>query len=1657
MAKRKINPLRLDPTRTTMQVLAFESAIKRRMAALRRAIRHLVVDSDAFGIRADREAERRAAKGPAQAATSATIPAGVVFNTRWRFETDDAKVDGYRKWLKDQVDHGLLAVDPKNQDRPWVASHVESVYRKGLIRAYTDAHKIGGDEMPYVQGGKKEFLRMAFAGPVSNNRIKAISTRTFSELRGITAQMDTEMTRILTSGIANGTGAEVLAKELTDTVDGMTRKRARRIARTELAYAHSEGQLDSFEMMNIDEVGVMAEWSTAHDDKVCPLCQPMEGVVLTVKEARGLLPRHPNCRCAWIPANMGEHLGGTTKTTHAGPGQGLSAPGTLPTGKTTGQVWAKDEVASRIRESIKKEHPKLATKAARAASKWLGADATISGKLKPGTAKWAAAKKEKAREARKAARIAGQEAAIAKAEKAAAHSAKVKLGLAKKKHGLSDNDIDYRGGVPGVSGATVRAKAEAAGVDLTPADTKAVLGAVPGPNQVKVAAQMDTLETTIATKKAEAAIARKVQADAAAVASAKAAQETETLKALAQARAQSMKGAGADIQSLDHADFAQVPGWGTGGPKKQSYGVVLFDDEGRVLLRKPTPDPETGTAFGGVEWTFAKGGVEGGDLPATTALKELGEETGHKAALHDILPGSYGGTTTKNNYFIGKSAGYDTSLMDVETEAVKWMTYEEAVAAIKLSPNSTARARDMAVLSKAFGVMADGDGSTFKDLVADGAAKLKAAKKAAPTKAGAVSIRDRIDTIKGKYGLTDKHIKPGKDGALFDTGFSFAGAKKYIKDQGGDIDDLTPVFSVKPGPGELKLEAQKAEIDRLIKTKGAVPAPATAEEFHDSIKHLYDIPSEGSKVDGVVQCHQGVYEIKEVIGTPKGYTYFHWQEEKWKDFAKAIDMDVVKKSVTHEQGLFLFEDIKDMTVNGHSFIKKGDHYIDPFLYSAGVPQAQVDAVGRYMESLYRTLGMVEGVPVKKTALKNKTSAIMVDKERITGITKGGAVTAAAKKAAHSHKVKMGMAQKHFAKDKFGGGVVDTDWANPASKTKLNATGLDKVLSEKGWHTATVPPNVLDALKNADDVVAQKAVFDKLKKAPKGTPVPKPASSTAATVPDQPGFSQVASTMQAGTQATGKATDLVVDPDGLRFWVQSEFGEFIDPADIDDLVKNLTTPAMAKKGLAAQVAKLGVDLDLQDDIPYEKIHQFATTMGGLTARKAKITARAPKPKAAPKTTTAAPGPVPRPVPVYKPKPVAKGATYGPLKTHPEDDFFVAFEKAAKTVSVHANDKEFNATTIALMEDKLEKIESALAGGGLDPDTEDMLRHYRAAANKIKKAKAAGKALAIGDVKVYKYRPLIKDPEPGEIKPVAGWIAETTYEVDKRTRLGGSTGAVKVRAKEPGLKGREFEWVMKDYSGNSIQAENEYLANSIYNAISPNTAPTSRLGTIKNTKGKVSTAVFNDFKEGGTELGKLTGAARKKAEVKARENFVLDAWLANWDAVGLSGDNMMLVGDNLFRIDNGGALLFRAQGGLKGSQFGSTVGELETFLDKGINPSAANVYSAITKKDIANQIKHLENKVLKAGGVRKFLDDVGVGNVSDEGARKQIITALEERFNHLSEVRDKIDGITRIPMSQRVQRIAEVQVAKANAETYRTKDRANSALRRTYKQIPQDELF
>lgn len=273
-----IDQTRFDPTRTTMLRRAFLVDMERRFGALQKAIINLVVTQDAFDINPDHRPTFN----------------GLVTNKRFQFETDAGKLTAFQDWLQGQFDAGILATTGGLHDQPWTDKYIESAYRKGVVRAYADSNKRTALSGDFYNGTKAQFLHDAFDAPEKKTKIQLLGTRSFEYLKGVTAAMSAQMNAVLADGISNRKGPVAIARDLVAKVDGMGINRARTIARTEVIHAHAEGQLDSFEALGVDELGILAEYSTAGDSAVCPLCSPLEGIVITVKEARGLIPRHPN-------------------------------------------------------------------------------------------------------------------------------------------------------------------------------------------------------------------------------------------------------------------------------------------------------------------------------------------------------------------------------------------------------------------------------------------------------------------------------------------------------------------------------------------------------------------------------------------------------------------------------------------------------------------------------------------------------------------------------------------------------------------------------------------------------------------------------------------------------------------------------------------------------------------------------------------------------------------------------------------------------------------------------------------------------------------------------------------------------------------------------------------------------------------------------------------------------------------------------------------------------------------------------------------------------------------------------------------------------------------------------------------------------------------
>lgn len=137
------------------------------------------------------------------------------------------------------------------------------------------------------------------------------------------------------------------------------------------------------------------------------------------------------------------------------------------------------------------------------------------------------------------------------------------------------------------------------------------------------------------------------------------------------------------------------------GAKKLRYGGVIFDDQGRVLMRKPAGN------FDGYAWTFPKGGGNAGEHPVNVALREVAQESGHNGQIMGLVPGGYESGSSRNYYFVMRSGSYNPNRMDKETEDVIWATPEEAKELIAQTTNASGRERDLKILDAAVQANAD--------------------------------------------------------------------------------------------------------------------------------------------------------------------------------------------------------------------------------------------------------------------------------------------------------------------------------------------------------------------------------------------------------------------------------------------------------------------------------------------------------------------------------------------------------------------------------------------------------------------------------------------------------------------------------------------------------------------------------------------------------------------------------------------------------------------------------------------------------------------------------------------------------------------------------------------------------------------------------------
>lgn len=263
-----------------------------------------------------------------------------------------------------------------------------------------------------------------------------------------------------------------------------------------------------------------------------------------------------------------------------------------------------------------------------------------------------------------------------------------------------------------------------------------------------------------------------------------------------------------------------------------------------------------------------------------------------------------------------------------------------------------------------------------------------------------------------------------------------------------------------------------------------------------------------------------------------------------------------------------------------------------------------------------------------------------------------------------------------------------------------------------------------------------------------------------------------------------------------------------------------------------------------------------------------------------------------------------------------------------------------------------------------------------------------------------------------------------ELEFVSQLGGSTGAQKVRDRAGLFYAKK--------NGNPERLLTEYATNQAYRALGVRVPELSLYTAVKGERieapiikseriearanGEKSLVLLSRFvPETAVDLGKflenlglnIHGAIlspewkkNRVASIKAvqdavKKNFVADCLLANWDVAGLDFDNIQYdpATGEVWRIDNGAGLDFRAQGARKSPHlFSSVIQEFETLRNPKINVNSSFLFETATDEEIIEQIEAiLPRKAAFLAAIPDPLKDI-----------------MEQRFDYLQVYKNQLSN-------------------------------------------------
>ena len=198
--------------------------------------------------------------------------------------------------------------EAKRRSRELRGERMDAAYVRRRIRAW--ARRRTGDLITNITDSQKESFRRLYAARVEQARAhaeKRTTRKTAGAVLGVRERMN-DIARHgfgLTAPQSRRMAREIEAGRPQEYLDKlrqkMVRQRSHVIARTEASTAVNGAAVETWKAMGLAKKGYRKRWILTADDRLCDICEPLDGTTATISGAFpggiGDPPAHPQCRC----------------------------------------------------------------------------------------------------------------------------------------------------------------------------------------------------------------------------------------------------------------------------------------------------------------------------------------------------------------------------------------------------------------------------------------------------------------------------------------------------------------------------------------------------------------------------------------------------------------------------------------------------------------------------------------------------------------------------------------------------------------------------------------------------------------------------------------------------------------------------------------------------------------------------------------------------------------------------------------------------------------------------------------------------------------------------------------------------------------------------------------------------------------------------------------------------------------------------------------------------------------------------------------------------------------------------------------------------------------------------------------------------------------